>query len=103
MTSKLYWVYLLASGKNGTLYIGVTHSLEVRIWQHKNKTHPGFTSQYAVTRLVYFEEFQDVRNAIAREKQLKGGSRRKKIALIERGNPEWRDLAETWYDAPAKI
>ncbi|MDB6128812.1 MAG: excinuclease subunit [Verrucomicrobia bacterium] len=102
MTSKSYWVYILASGKNGTLYTGVTNSLEVRVWQHKNKTRAGFTSQYNVTRLVYFEEFRDVTNAIAREKQLKGGSRRKKIALIEKENPEWRDLAEAWYDAPLK-
>ena len=98
MTTKCYWVYILASGKNGTLYTGITNSLEVRISQHKNKTHPGFTAQYNVTRLVYFEEIQDVSYAIAREKQLKGGSRRKKIALIEKENPEWRDLAATWFD-----
>jgi putative endonuclease len=98
MTSKSYWVYILASKKNGTLYTGFTNSLERRIWQHKNKTADGFTNRYGVDRLVYFEEFRDVTNAIAREKQLKAGSRAKKIALIERENPEWLDLAAGWFE-----
>ena len=101
MTSKTYWVYLLASRKNGTLYIGVTNSLERRTWQHQRKTSGGFTQRYGVDRLVYFEDFRDIANAIAREKQLKAGSRAKKIALIEKENPDWRDLSEGWFDPPA--
>jgi putative endonuclease len=97
MTKRTYWVYTLASRLNGTLYIGVTNSLERRIWQHKNKTADGFTSKYGVDRLVYFEDFRDIENAIAREKQLKSGSRAKKIALIEAINPEWNDLSEGWF------
>ena len=93
MTNKTYWVYILASKKNGTLYVGITNRLERRTWQHKNKTSAGFATRYDVDRLVYFEEFRDVSNAIAREKQLKAGSRAKKIALIEKDNPEWKDLS----------
>jgi putative endonuclease len=96
MPAQIYWVYILASKKNGTLYVGVTNSLERRVWQHKNERSDGFTSQYGVNRLVYFEDFRDVTNAIAREKQLKGGSRQKKIALIEKENAEWRDLSAGW-------
>ena len=98
MTIKTYWVYILASGKNGTLYVGVTNSLETRVWQHRNGAAEGFTKRYNVNRLVYFEQFRDIENAIAREKQLKGGSRAKKIALVEKENPEWRDLSEGWFD-----
>jgi putative endonuclease len=88
MTGKNYWVYILASQKNGTLYTGVTNSLETRVWQHRNGNAEGFAKQYGVSRLVYFEQFSDVNNAIAREKQIKGGSRATKIALIENENPE---------------
>jgi putative endonuclease len=98
MTNKTYWVYILASQKNGTLYTGVTNSLERRTWQHRQGTVASFTAKYGVTRLVYFEPFRDVSNAIAREKQLKAGSRKKKIALIEMENPEWLDLAASWFD-----
>jgi putative endonuclease len=97
MTENTYWVYILSSGKNGTLYVGVTNSLQRRIWQHKQTTAEGFTKHYGVEQLVYFEDFRDVTNAIAREKQIKAGSRAKKIALIERENPEWRDLSEGWF------
>ncbi len=97
MTHRTYWVYILASGKNGTLYIGVTNSLERRTWQHQHKTADCFTKRYGVDQLVYFEDFRDITNAIAREKQLKAGSRAKKIALIERDNPEWRDLSAGWF------
>ncbi|MSU66926.1 MAG: GIY-YIG nuclease family protein [Opitutus sp.] len=97
MTYRAYWVYILASKPHGTLYIGVTNSLERRVWQHKSKTIAGFTKQYGVGRLVYFEEFRDVSNAIAREKQLKGWLRVRKIELIQRENPLWKDLAENWY------
>ena len=99
-THRTYWVYIVASKPNGTLYIGVTNSLERRVWQHKKGEVAGFTKQYSVNRLVYFESFRDVENAIARETQLKGWLRRKKIALIEQENPLWKDLAGDWYDAP---
>ena len=103
---KTYWVYILASRKNGTLYIGVTNSVERRTWQHKHPENAlvsaPFTQRYDVDRLVYFEDFGDVANAIAREKQLKAGSRAKKIALIEKENPEWRDLSEGWFEPPSR-
>ena len=89
---RKYFVYILASKKNGTLYTGMTNSLRRRIPQHKEKLIPGFTQRYNVTQLVYFEEFVDVRDAIAREKKIKGWVRRKKIALIESLNPEWREI-----------
>lgn len=101
MTHCTYWVYVLASKPHGTLYIGVTNSLERRVWQHKTKSVAGFTARYGVDQLVYFEEFRDVSNAIAREKQLKGWLRDKKIALIQKDNPLWKDLAADWYDAGA--
>ena len=96
MSGKSYWVYILASQKNGTLYIGVTNSLSRRIRQHREGIEGSFTAQYRVSRLVYFEEFSYVDNAIAREKQLKAGSRIKKIALIEKMNPERLDRVEKW-------
>jgi len=87
-----YFVYLLAS-QSRALYIGVTNSLERRINEHKQKLIPSFTSDYNISRLVYFEEFGDIRDAIAREKQLKSWRREKKTALIEKENPAWDDLA----------
>lgn len=99
-----YWVYILASRKNGTLYVGVTNSLERRTWQHQRSesasASSSFTRRYDVDRLVCHESFRDVTLAIARKKQLKAGSRAKKIALIERENPDWRDLSEGWFDSP---
>jgi putative endonuclease len=94
--SRPAWVYILASRKNGTLYVGVTADLRTRMLQHKEGVVEGFTKQYRVTILVYFEEFVDVRNAIAREKSIKGWLRVKKIALIETSNPDWDDLAVGW-------
>jgi putative endonuclease len=91
-----YYIYIVAS-KSRVLYIGVTNNLERRIVEHQQKFVEGFTSQYNVSRLVYFEPFGDVREAIAREKQLKGWRREKKVALIESSNPTWRDLSEDWY------
>ena len=102
MTYRAYWVYILASKPHGTIYIGVTNSLQTRVWQHKTKANEGFTKRYGVTRLVYFEEFRDVNNAIARETQLKGWLRAKKIALIEKENPLWKDLAAEWYSPEAQ-
>ena len=88
-------VYILASGKNGTLYTGVTSDLVKRVWQHKEDLVEGFTKRYKVHALVYYELCDDMQSAIAREKQIKAGSRSKKIQLIERTNPEWLDLYST--------
>ncbi len=85
-------VYLLTNRPSGTLYTGVTNDLPNRIWQHKSKVTKGFSSKYNLTRLVYFELFEDMYEAISREKQIKAGSRKVKIRLIESSNPEWRDL-----------
>ena len=94
---KHYYVYILAS-LSGTLYIGITNNLERRMLEHKEGLVEGFTSQYGVHRLIYFETYRDVRNAIRREKQLKGWRREKKIALIEKVNAGWKDLARAWYE-----
>ena len=82
-----FFTYILGS-LSGTLYIGMTNNIARRVWQHKQHEIPGFTAKYAVDRLLYFESFDDVRTAIDREKQLKGWTREKKIALIERSEPE---------------
>ena len=85
-------VYILASQKNGTLYIGVTSDLIKRVYEHKNSLADGFTKKYKVYDLVYFEQFQDMNSAIAREKQLKAWKRQWKIELIEKSNADWQDL-----------
>jgi putative endonuclease len=85
-------VYILASQRNGTLYVGVTSDLVKRVWEHKNDLVMGFTQRYGVHMLVYFEILETMDAAIAREKQLKAGSRIKKLRLIESLNPEWHDL-----------
>jgi putative endonuclease len=95
---RSYWVYILANRKNGTLYTGVTNSLQRRVWQHKAKQADSFTRRYGLDRLMYFEAFRDVTNAIARETEIKGWLRAKKLALIEARNPEWGDLSAGWYD-----
>lgn len=87
-----YYVYLLASERNGTLYLGVTRDLVRRIYQHKTKVTPGFTSKYGVHKLVWFETYDDPTNAIAREKNIKKWRRTWKMRLIEKSNPTWRDL-----------
>ncbi len=92
---KQYYVYIMAN-RTRMLYTGVTNSLERRVYEHKNHVTPGFTGKYNLTRLVYCEVFSDVREAIAREKQIKGWLRVKKIALIESMNPKWDDLSEPW-------
>ena len=92
---KRYHVYILSS-KSGTLYIGMTNNLRRRIWEHKHKIVAGFTQKYNVNRLVYFEEYREPQQAIAREKQLKGWLRKRKITLIESSNPKWRDLSDDW-------
>ncbi len=90
--TKQFYVYIMTN-KSRTLYTGVTNDLERRVYEHKKKLVPGFTTKYNITRLVYFEVTQDVGAAIAREKQIKGWLRTKKIALIDSVNPEWRDLS----------
>ncbi len=91
-----YYVYIM-SGYSRTLYVGITNDLVRRVFEHKHKLIPGFTSKYNVNRLVYFEQTPDVRSAIAREKQIKGWLRAKKIELIESSNPGWEDLSSGWY------
>lgn len=90
--SKQFCVYILASKRNGTLYIGVTSDLLKRIWQHKNKLVEGFTQKYNVNRLVYFEIHPGAESAIIREKQMKKWKRAWKLRLIEGKNPKWKDL-----------
>ncbi len=85
-------IYIMTNRYNTVLYVGVTHSLATRIRQHKEKLIPGFTKSYNIDKLVYVEFHSDIRDAIEREKQLKGGSRKQKEALIESLNPEWKDL-----------
>jgi putative endonuclease len=92
-----YYVYIMNS-PTGTLYTGVTNDLMRRIYEHKHKVVEGFTKTYNVTRLAYFEETTDVPSAIAREKQIKGWRRSKKIELIKSMNPTWKDLAEDWFE-----
>lgn len=93
----IYYVYMMQSASRRALYIGMTNNLRKRVWQHKTHAFEGFTDDYNATRLVYWESFDDVRNAIDREKQLKRWRREKKMWLIERKNPGWKDLAAEWY------
>jgi putative endonuclease len=95
--SRRSWVYILASRKNGTLYVGVTTDLRTRMSQHKDGRIEGFTKQYRVNTLVYFEEFKCIQDAIAREKMLKGWNRLRKISLIESANADWDDLTAKWF------
>jgi len=92
---KHYYVYILTN-RSKTLYTGVTNNLQRRMYEHQQHLIAGFTSKYHITRLVYFEETSDVKAALEREKQIKGGMRAKKVALIESSNPDWRDLSEEW-------
>lgn len=87
-----YYVYIMASRRNGTLYVGVTNDLVRRVYEHRNGLVPGFTKKYSVKRLVHFEQTDDFRSAIQREKNLKHWPRAWKIALIEKANPQWSDL-----------
>jgi len=91
---KSFYVYILASRRNGTLYIGITSDLIKRVWKHKNKLVEEFTGKYCVDKLVYYEQFRDVEYAIRREKRLKKYNRKWKIGLIEKMNPNWKDLYE---------
>jgi putative endonuclease len=89
---KHFFIYILASKRNGTLYVGVTSDLIKRVWQHKNEVMKGFTSKYDVHALVFFEEHPTAESAILREKQLKKWRRKWKLRLIEEKNPNWKDL-----------
>jgi putative endonuclease len=91
---KQGFVYILASGRNGTLYIGVTSNLNKRDFEHKNKMHEGFTKKYGVTQLVYYGTYDRIEDAIAREKAMKKWNRDRKIEAIEKFNPNWQDLSE---------
>jgi len=95
-TMKQYYVYIMAS-RSRTLYTGVTDDLVQRVFEHKDKLIEGFTKKYNITSLVYYEVTSDIQAAIQREKQVKGWLRRRKIALIETTNPEWKDLSDGWY------
>jgi putative endonuclease len=92
MFTKTYYVYILASGRNGTLYTGVTNDLVRRVWEHKQKVVPGFCRRYGVDRLVWFEASDSIDAAIAREKQIKHWNRQWRIDLFRDGNPNWDDL-----------
>lgn len=97
-TEWTYYVYLLTNWNNSVLYTGMTNDLRIRIYQHKHKLIEGFCSKYNVNKLVYFQKTNDVRKAIAREKQIKRWRREKKNLLVEQMNPAWLDLSIGWYD-----
>ena len=92
MMTKQYYVYIMTNIRNTVLYTGVTNDLIRRVYEHKAKLADGFTKKYNIVKLVYYEVFEDIENAILREKQIKAGSRQKKIQLIDSTNIEWRDL-----------
>ena len=92
----MYFVYILSNWDDSVLYIGVTSNLPRRLYEHRNHLADGFTKQYNVHKLVYYEQTSDVNSAIAREKQLKGWSRKKKNDLISKMNPQWADLSANW-------
>jgi putative endonuclease len=96
MGEKRYSVYIVAS-KLRVLYTGITSNLVSRVWQHKTKRVPGFSGNYNCNQLVYYETFRNVGAAIAREKQIKGWRRSKKLNLVETTNPKWKDLSADWY------
>lgn len=91
-----YYVYIMTNRRRTTLYTGMTNNTQRRVREHKSHLVPGFTSQYKLEYLVHLEETNDVKSAIEREKQIKGWSRAKKNALIDKSNPTWRDLSEDW-------
>lgn len=97
MLYKTYYVYILASQRNGTLYTGVTNDVRRRTWEHKQGLVKGFTKEYVVHILVYFEQHEDIEQAILREKKIKRWRRKWKLALIEKDNPEWKDLYPNFF------
>ena len=90
--NKQYYIYIMTNKRNSVLYTGVTNDLKKRVYEHKEKLVKGFTKKYNITKLVYYEICEDIEEAILREKKIKGGSRAKKIALVDSTNKEWRDL-----------
>ena len=96
---RTYYVYIMAS-RSRVLYTGVTNDLARRVDEHKRGVNAGFTSRYRITRLVYFEEFADIRDAIAREKQVKDWTRARRVALVEQRNPLWQDLTDLQFSFP---
>ena len=92
VVNKQYYVYIMTNRRNTVLYVGVTNDLIRRVYEHKQKLVNGFTGKYNIVKLVYYEVFDDIENAILREKQIKAGSRQKKVQLIDGTNREWRDL-----------
>ena len=95
--NRYFYVYILTN-RSKTLYVGVTNNLRRRVWEHKSRTGSQFCKHYKIDRLVYYESFDDVRNAIDREKKIKGWLRIKKIQLIVSVNPTWNDLSDGWYE-----
>ncbi len=89
-----YWIYITTNQRNNVLYTGITNNIARRIYEHKNKIVKGFTSKYNIDKLIYIEEYSNPEETIAREKQIKAGSRKRKIQLIEKLNPQWRDLSD---------
>lgn len=94
----MYYIYIITNLLNTVLYTGITNNLERRIFEHKNGSNPkSFTKKYRIKKLVYIESFHEIEDAIAREKQIKSGSRKKKIELIEKSNKNWEDLSREWF------
>ena len=100
---KEYYVYILASKKHGVLYIGVTNNLKRRVFEHKENRNKGFSWRYNVKRLVYYETYSSIRDAIVREKRLKKWNRTWKVELIEKENPDWEDLSRQWGGGPRRF
>lgn len=101
MRDHNYYVYILTNWTDEVMYVGMTNNLERRLVEHREKKVKGFTQKYNLTKLVYYEHCHDVNSAIAREKQLKNWSRKKKNTLVETMNPEWADLAKGWFEDPS--
>lgn len=101
-SDKTYWVYIMTN-RSDTLYVGMTNNLARRVWQHRTGRMEGFAATYRIDRLIYAEPFSEVRDAIAREKQIKGWRREKKVTLINAANPEWNDLGETWLGDSVRL
>jgi len=96
MSQQTYWVYIMTNN-SGTLYTGVTGDLPRRTYEHRHRLVPGFATRYRIDQLIYVESFSEVRDALAREKQIKAWRRSHKVALIDSANPEWNDLGEAWF------
>jgi putative endonuclease len=96
-SERRFWVYILANKPYGTLYIGMTNDLELRVFQHKERLFDGFSKRYGIKHLVFFEDHATAASAIHREKRIKKWSRAQKITLLRTNNPDWRDLAADWY------